>query len=160
MRKKYTDIQESLEGDLIVENGDFADTEENTSLTVQQIIRTLLNTEPGGFRYFENFGFDPQAYEGRTNTKTLGIELARTVQTIIAEYTILYYSEIVVTPFPINAESIALKIETPTLIGSSKTFTIVYNTSENKFKSVVPIRKDGDPVTVIKTLPPTINSRA
>lgn len=155
--RTFADLKESYDGDLIIEGGDFGDTSNSPSLGINQIIRTLVNTEPGEFLYFKDFGFDASSYEGSENTVQVGLNLAKSLKTAISENTYLYYSEIEVTPFPVSRTAIALKTNITTL-GEMTDMTIVYDTNENKFGVVRPMPAMAES-TVTVPIEPTANSR-
>jgi hypothetical protein len=155
----FNDLKESFDGDLVIQGGDLADTENNSSLCLNQIIRTLTNCEPGEFEYFDQFGFAADAYEGQTNTSKLGSEIAQSLKTAIAENTMLYYPEIEVIPFPISKSAIALRVRVLTYLGENTTMTLVYDTDENKFGVVRNMAPSGPETLIQKPIPPVINSR-
>lgn len=158
--RDFTDIKESLDGDLVVEWGDFADTSEHPSIGLNQIMRTILNTEPGDFLYFKEIGFSTDPYLGMINSKTNAFEMGRSMKSVLAEQMFIYYPELEVTPFPVSSSQVAFRIRVKSLMDADSA-TIVYDSHLNKFNTVKALPyPDADGVTVKRQVPPVrINNK-
>jgi len=159
--RKFIDLQESFEGDLIVANGDIADTLDDYSGAIYQVIRTVLNTKPGECGLWPTMGFNTDLYEGNVNTRETGLEIAKAIRTAIVNNTVLYSSEVDVESFPLGKQSIAFKVNVTTTNGVTSDFILSYDTQHNKIRSLVfnDASTNAVPVTIKKNISPTKNSR-
>jgi hypothetical protein len=135
MLRQEVDLKESYIGDLMVEDGDLADTSGRTSDTYFQIIRMLLNSAKPESLIYPTLGINLDAYYGGPNTAEVGYEIAAIIKSTIAEETMLYASEIDVTPFPVGKHSIAFKIEIKT-IEQGNSLVVSYDTKDNHIRTL------------------------
>ena len=149
------DLKCAYSGDLIIEDGDLADTSLNTSETYYQILRDLLASKPGENLIYPLLGIDFSPFTGRINSASLGRDMAKIIKTKISETTYLYGNEFNIEPFPIGENTIAFKIG----FGSSQnSFVTAFNSRDNWIKTVVPDSISVE-TTINTIMPPTVNSR-
>jgi len=120
-------------------------------------MRLHLNTKPGENLVYPDFGIDLEVYQGRANTKELGMEIARLIKFTLARVTDIYESELKVTPFPISRSAIAFKIEMSTL--PQHKGMLMYDLRDNRIRSLN--FQDGNAGSITEvhvTAPPTLNN--
>lgn len=137
MSRKIVDLKESINGDLIIENGDLADTGIDYSLAAFQLIRTILNTKPTESGIYPNMGFYSNIYEGMPNTQSTAKEITKAIKQAIKENSVFYDSEIQIESFPVSKSSIAFNISVLTTEGDTKNYNFAYDTAENRIKSMI-----------------------
>lgn len=130
------DLMESYDGDLSLQGGDLADTSRNTSLTYKQIIRWALQSKKEECIFYPSMGMNLDSFHGKPNTEKTGMELAKYAQFSLAQSTLLYLSELDITPFPFGKQSIGLQIKIRTLPKDGK-LLVVYDTRDNLSRSII-----------------------
>lgn len=156
--RKFNDLLESEDGDLIFAGGDIADTSERSDYAYFQAIRTIFVTPPGDFKLFPSFGLDLDIYRGRRNNEETAMNIASAMRMAIKNNTRLYSFEIDIDPFPIGKSTIVFPVSIMTGMRTSR-FFMAYDTAEFGIGLVDRIGKE-DGLTVTRIIPPTFNSRA
>ena len=155
--RKIRDLKETYDGDLVLEDGDLADTKDDYSLAAAQIIKTILNTKTGESEIYPDMGFDFHYFEGLPNTEETGKHISKAIKTAIVNNTIFFPFEVNVDSFPISSSSIAFKI-TLTNEEKGRFYYLAYDTKDNRIRS---LKIDGSygTTTINTTAPPTKNHR-
>lgn len=156
--RDWVDLIESYDGDLIADRFDLADTSNERYKTYYQILRLLLNSEPGDYWGWPEIGLDLSIYMGRPNTPELGYEIAHVVKQYLLQFSPLFNYEFDVEPYPLGRESLALWIHVNTL-DDTEGISIVYDLMDNNLKSMKQYENNIRPAFVIKDSQPTINRR-
>jgi hypothetical protein len=123
----FIDLRESLDGDLILANGDFADTSKEQELTYVQVIASMLKTEIGEHKAFPYFGFDFSSFMGGGNTQENAARLVSSIRQSIHDRTELYTNLFVVDAFPLSKTTIGLQVT----VGDGQ-YIIAYDTMDGK----------------------------
>jgi hypothetical protein len=133
-RINLTDLKWSSDGDLVVENGDLADTKNVTGLAFLQEVSDRVKSSLGDWKLVPSKGADLDEFIGQTNSAKTQKAIESAISFSLTKDMFLSREDFQVTAIPINRTEIAVRIDFETSLtdvepDSTIQFKLIYDTS-------------------------------
>ena len=133
-RINLTDLKWSNEGDLVVENGDLADTKYVRGLAFLQEVSDRVKSSLGDWKLMPNKGADLDEFIGQTNSSATQKAIENAISFCLTKDMFLSREDFQVAAIPVNRTEVAIRIDfdtslTDTELDSTIQFKLIYDTS-------------------------------
>jgi hypothetical protein len=133
-RINLTDLKWSSDGDLVVENGDLADTKYIVGLAFLQEVSDRVKSSLGDWKLTPSKGADLDEFIGQVNSSTTQQAVENAISFSLTKDMFLSREDFQVSAIPINRTEIAVRIDFETSLtdvepDSTIQFKLIYDTS-------------------------------
>lgn len=159
MIRNKIDLLESYNGDLVIEDGDLADTSDFPALTYYQAIRTVVSNKPGDYPLFPSIGLNLDVYKGKPVSRREAFEIAKIIKETIHYNTSIFGKELEIEPFPVSKDNVAFYINLLTVDSENSGVGVVFDSKDGNFR-ILAVEDEPATTKIVRTsAPPTINRR-
>lgn len=133
-RINLTDLKWSNDGDLVIENGDLADTRYVTGLAFIQEVADRVRSSVGDWKLIPSKGADLDEFIGQTNSTKTQKAVENAISFSLTKDMFLSREDFKVTAIPVNRTEIAIRIDfdaslTEVEPDSTIQFKLIYDTT-------------------------------